>query len=137
MPSKKAAVAEKPAEGCILQFGRENNAVEWREEMYNITTGLYGTTGMFSNLNRSYKFPPIHPRDYNPTYVEPIVPGEAAAGDENDGEYESGNESDGSDAETVQGDDAPPAAPIEEFTQQFINKLREGAAAFQRQEDVS
>ena len=110
-----------------VQFGRENNAVEWGEEMYNITTGLYGTTGMFFHLNRSYKFPPIHPKDYNTTYVEPIVPDEAAAEADNDIEYESGNETEGSDADTVQGEGAPSAAPIEEFTEQFINKLREGA----------
>ena len=119
MPPKKAAVAaEKSTNGCILRCGRENKAVEWREEMYNITTGLYGSTGMFSHLNRSYKFPVIQLRDYHPAHADPVA-------DEDDDA--SGNDTDGSDADTVQGEDDEPAVAPEVFTDQFINKLKEGA----------
>ena len=125
MPPKKAAVAAVKSEPrCILQFGRENNVIEWREAIYNIATGLYGTTGMFFHLNRSYKFPPIQLRDYHPNFLDQP---EAAEGAAAEGEDEgNGNETDDSDAETVQGEDEPEAV-AEEFTEQFINKLREGA----------
>ena len=124
LPKKAAVAAVKSHSRCILQFGRENNAIEWREAMYNIATGLYGTTGMFFHLNRSYKFPPIQQRDYHPNFVnQPAnAEGAAAGGDDDD----DGNETDGSDAETIQGEDEPQAEP-EVFTEQFINKLRTGA----------
>ena len=115
MPLKKAAVAAVKSDSrCILQFGRENNAIEWREAMYNIATGLYGTTGMFFHLNRSYKFPPIQQRDYHPNFVnQPAnAEGAAAGGDDDD----DGNETDDSDAETIQGEDEPEAEP-EVFTE--------------------
>ena len=129
MPPKKAAVAEKSTSGeCILQFGRDNNAVEWREEMYNITTGLYGTTGMFFHLNRSYRHPLPHLRDYHPAYVPPVTTAAAAgATAEDDEDYGSGDEHDSDDDSTVQGDDVQTGAPAEEFTPKFIAKLREGA----------
>ena len=119
MPPKKAAVAaEKSTNGCILRCRRENNAVEWREEMYNISTGLYGSTGMFFHLNCSFKFPVIQLRDYHLAHAEPVA-------DEDDDA--SGSDADGSDSDTVQGDDDEPAAVPEVFTDQFIKKLREGA----------
>ena len=124
MPPKKASVAAVKSElRCILQFGQENNVIEWREAMYNIATGLYGTTGMFFHLNRPYRFPPIQLRDYHPNSLDQPAAAEGAAADgEDDG---NGNETDGSDAKTVQGENEPEAV-AEEFTEQFINKLREG-----------
>ena len=89
--------------------------------MYNIATGLYGTSGMFFHLNRTYKFPPIQQRDYHPNFVNlpANAEGAAAGGDDED----DGNGTDGSDAETVQGEDEP-EADAEVFTELFINKLR-------------
>ena len=128
MPPKKAAVAEKPAEECILQFGRDNNAVEWREAMYNLTTGLYGTTGMFFHLNRSYIHPLPQIKDYHPAYVAPPAPAAAPGAEgEDDDDCGSGDEYNGSEASTVQGDEVQPGAAAEVFTPKFINKLREGA----------
>ena len=92
MPPKKAAVAEKSTDGCILQYGQENNSVEWREETYNLTTGLYGTTGMFFHLNRSYKHPLPQLKDYHPAYVAPVVAANPVADADDDEDYVSQNE---------------------------------------------
>ena len=87
MPSKKAAVAAVNSEPrCILQFGRENNVIEWREAMYNIASGLYGTTGMFFNLSRSYRFPPIPLRSCHPNFLDQPAAAEGAAADGEDEE---------------------------------------------------
>ena len=127
MPQKKPAAAEKSTEGCILQYGRDNNAIEWREEMYNMTTGLYGKTGMFFHLNRSYRYPLPQLRDYHPSYTHVPPPD----GDDEDAESsddgESGAETEGDVEEDGVIGPVLPAVPPEIFTEKFINKLREGA----------
>lgn len=54
---KKSAVAEKGPEVCILRMGKANNIIQWKDQMYILATGLYGTTGTFFNTNRSYAVP--------------------------------------------------------------------------------
>ena len=74
MPKAKApAAAEKVPDVCILKMGRQNNVIQWRDEMYGLLTAKYGSTGSFLMTNVAYVNPLPHERDYNPFYVEPRV----------------------------------------------------------------
>ena len=106
---------------------QENNAVEWREEMCNRTTGLYGTTGMFFYLNRSYKHPLPQLKDYYPAYVALVVAANPVADADGDEDYGSGYEEYSGDDSTVQEETEGPVVNVEQFLKKFINKLREGA----------
>ena len=73
MPKAKTpAAAEKVQDGCILRMGRQNNIIQWRDEMYTLLTTKYGSTGSFLMTDVAYVNPLPHERDYNPFYVEPV-----------------------------------------------------------------
>ena len=43
MPKTKSAEAgTKAPEECILKMGKNNNVIQWREEMYNLATAEFG-----------------------------------------------------------------------------------------------
>ena len=51
MPPKCAVKAVKSTEEYILQIGKVNNIIIWRESMQTIITELYGIVGMFFTTN--------------------------------------------------------------------------------------
>ena len=57
MPPKRAVEAMKSTEECILQIGKFNNIIKWRESMQTIVTELYGILGMFFTTNVRYEQP--------------------------------------------------------------------------------
>ena len=57
MPPKRAIEAVKSAEECILQIGKFNNIIKWRESMQTIVTELYGIVGMFFTTDVRYELP--------------------------------------------------------------------------------
>ena len=57
MPPKRAIEALKSTEECILQFGKFNNIIKWRESMQTIVTELYGIIGMFFTTDVRYELP--------------------------------------------------------------------------------
>jgi hypothetical protein len=57
MPQKKADEPSKGAAECILKIGKNNNVVQWKEEIQNELTELYGLTGMFFTTNERYEKP--------------------------------------------------------------------------------
>ena len=71
MSMKKSTEVNKHSEECILRNGKTNNIIQWQDHMYNLATGLYGSTGMFFKTDVSYVHPFPHERDYNPAYVSP------------------------------------------------------------------
>ena len=64
MPPKCAVEASKSTEECILQYGKHNNVIKWREHMQTIVTELYGIVGMFFTTNVKYELPRSSSRDY-------------------------------------------------------------------------
>ena len=56
-------------------MGKNNNVIQWREEMYNLATEEFGAIGTYFYTNIAFSFPFPHEREYNPFYVEPIVNG--------------------------------------------------------------
>jgi hypothetical protein len=115
MPSKGLAESkDTPSEGCILQYGKDNNVVEWKEDMQNISCGLYGMTGIFFSTNKSYVHPFPREEDYNPTFVQPIPQNE---GDDEEDDEEEDDEGEDETPPTVA---VPPAADI---TEALIAKL--------------
>ena len=111
MPPKKSDETDKSPEVCMLRMGKGNNVIQWREEMYNLTTGLYGSTGMFFNTNASYFHLFPHERDYNPTYVPPADEPDDADHEEEAEEGEDDNTDDEAGAEDVAGQMAE-VAPV-------------------------
>ena len=57
MPPKCAVEAVKSAEECILQIGKFNNIIKWRESMQTIVTELYGIIGMLFTIDVRYELP--------------------------------------------------------------------------------
>ena len=57
MPPKRAAEAVKSTDECILQIGKFNNIIKWRESMQTIVTELYGIVGMFFTTDVRYELP--------------------------------------------------------------------------------
>ena len=57
MPPKRAVEAVKSTEECILQIGKFNNIIKWRESMQTIVTELYGIIGMFFTTDVRYELP--------------------------------------------------------------------------------
>ena len=80
MPQKKATDPEKDAAECILRIGKNNNVVQWKEEMQTTVTALYGLTGMFFTTNERYVQPFPREEDYTPDFPdddeEVVAPGE-------------------------------------------------------------
>ena len=64
MPLKRAAEAFESTEECILQYGKHNNIIKWREHMQTIVTELYGIVGMFITTDVRYELPRFSYRDY-------------------------------------------------------------------------
>ena len=65
MPPKKSNEPVKEAAECILRIGKNNNVVQWKEEMQTTVTALYGLTGMFFTTNKRYQFPRVSYEDYS------------------------------------------------------------------------
>ena len=120
--AKTSAAAEKTPDVCILKMGRQNNIIQWRDEMYGILTTKYGATGSFLMTNVAYVNPMPHERDYNPYYVEPTEQGNSDDGYYTDDEEEGAAEAD------APGTPAPAAqAPEPLITPALLAKLMEGA----------
>jgi hypothetical protein len=89
MPKNKIpAAAEKTQDVRILRMGRQNNIIQWRDEMYTLLTTKYGATGSFLMTDVAYVNPMPHERDYNPFYVEPIDLDEEDSDDDDDDDDE-------------------------------------------------
>jgi hypothetical protein len=70
MPQKKADEPSKDAAECILKIGKNNNVVQWKEEIQNELTELYGLTVMFFTTNERYVQPFPREEDYIPDFPE-------------------------------------------------------------------
>ena len=66
MPPKRAVEDLKSTEVCMLQYGKNNNTIKWKEHMQTMATELYGIVGMFFTTNVRYEQPRITYRDYPP-----------------------------------------------------------------------
>ena len=64
MPAKRAAEATKSADECILQYGKTNKIIKWREQMQTIVAELYGIIGMFFTKNERYILRTVYYRNY-------------------------------------------------------------------------
>ena len=73
IPPKKEEERKSGAEHCILKIGRQNNVVQWMEDMQNETCGLYGMTGMFFSTKKRYVHPYPREEDYNPPFKRWIL----------------------------------------------------------------
>jgi hypothetical protein len=54
MPQKKSNEPAQDVTGCVLRIGKNNNVVQWKEEMQTTVTALYGLAGMFFTTNERY-----------------------------------------------------------------------------------
>ena len=70
MPQKKAIEPGKDAAECILRIGKNNNVVQWKEEIQTELTELYGLTAMFFTTNERYVQPFPREEDYIPDFPE-------------------------------------------------------------------
>jgi hypothetical protein len=70
MPQKKAIEQGKDAAECILRIGKNNNIVQWKEEIQNKLTELYGLTAMFFTTNERYVQPFPREEDYIADFPE-------------------------------------------------------------------
>ena len=70
MPQKKSNEPTQDAMECILRIGKNNNVVQWKEEMQTSVTALYGLTGMFFTTNERYVQPFPQEEDYIPDFPE-------------------------------------------------------------------
>jgi hypothetical protein len=70
MPQKKASYPAKDATECILRIGKNNNFVQWKEEIQNELTVLYGLTAMFFTTNERYVQPFPREEDYIPDFPD-------------------------------------------------------------------
>ena len=123
MPPKKHEEPKSGAEHCILKFGRQNNVVQWKEDMQNEACGLYGMTGTFFSTNRHYVQPYPREEDYNPTF-QTVDTDDPTAGIENEEEEDGSVDPD----DVMIGPQPPPPAPIV-YSEALIDKLR--ASAFE------
>ena len=116
---KTAEAKDKADEGCILQIGKNNNVVLWKEEMQLIACGLYGMTGLFFSTNERYFQPFPQEEDYNPYYVQPVTTNDVEEEDEEEENEE----------ETEAPSVAAPAevAVVAAVSAKLLAKLREGA----------
>lgn len=66
MPPKKSPDLKGEKAECILQYGKNNNVIQWSTEMQTSVAALYGLTGTFFSTNVRY-IPPIPiEEDYTP-----------------------------------------------------------------------
>jgi hypothetical protein len=70
MPQKKASDPAKDATECILRIGKNNNVVQWKEEIQNELTELYGLTAMFFTTNERYVQPFPREEDNIPDFPD-------------------------------------------------------------------
>ena len=96
----------------MLKLGRQNNVVQWKEEMQDEACALYGMTGMFFSTDASHFIPYPREEDYNPN---PPPPG----GDDVDTDDDASV-----DEEEV---DPVPAVPPVEYPPGLIDRLRANA----------
>jgi hypothetical protein len=54
MPQKKSNEPAQDATECVLRIGKNNNVVQWKEEMQTTVTALHGLTGLFFTTNGRY-----------------------------------------------------------------------------------
>ena len=66
MPPKRMPEAKDmaPTEECILQYGRNNNIIQWQENVDNYIATRYGLTGKFMSTNVRYVIPAPREADY-------------------------------------------------------------------------
>jgi hypothetical protein len=68
MPQKKS---NEPAQDATnLRIAKNNNVVQWKEEMQTTVTALYGLAGMFFTTNEWYVQPFPREEDYIPDFPE-------------------------------------------------------------------
>lgn len=121
MPPKKQEEPKSGAEQCMLKIGRQNNVVQWKEDMQNEACGLYGMTGMFFSTNRHYVQPYPREEDYNPTF-QTVDIDDPTAGIENEEDEDGSVDPD----DVMIGPQLPPLVPIV-YSEALIDKLRAGA----------
>ena len=105
----------------MLKIGRQNNVVQWKEDMQNEACGLYGMTGMFFSTNRHYVQPYPREEDYNPTF-QTVDIDDPTAGIENEEDEDGSVDPD----DVMIGPQLPPLVPIV-YSEALIDKLRAGA----------
>jgi hypothetical protein len=73
MSQKKANEPGQDATEWVLRIGKNNNVVQWKEEMQTAVTAMVGMTGMFFTTIERYK--PQFPReeDYVPDFPDTDV----------------------------------------------------------------
>ena len=59
MPPKKSVDVPKEKQECILKYGKQNNVVQWSEEMQTEVESHYGSVGEFFTTNESYRVPRV------------------------------------------------------------------------------
>ena len=96
----------------MLKTGRQNNVMQWKEEMQDEACGLYGMTGMFFSTDESHFIPYPREEDYNPDLPSPGI-----------------HEEDTDDDESVEeaGPAVAPVVPPVPFPPAFLERLRANA----------
>lgn len=59
MPPKEAVESPKEKLECILKYGKQNNVVQWSEEMQTEVESHYGSVGEFFTTIESYTVPRV------------------------------------------------------------------------------
>ena len=88
MPQKKNAELPKEKQECILRYGKQNNVVQWAEEMQTEIEAEYGSIGEFLTTNKSYIYPRVSERELASALPD---------SDEEDSEYEDAEDEDDED----------------------------------------
>lgn len=130
MPKTKSVeTGGKVPDTCILKMGKNNNVIQWREEMYSLATEEFGEVGTYFYTNVAYTYPFPQEREYNPFFVEPvpeaIVPN--AEDDEDEDDEEDDVEEDIGELVNPVPPPVPPPVLPEATMIALVNKLREGA----------
>ena len=104
----------------MLKMGRQNNVVQWKEEMQDGACGLYGMIGMFFSTDESHFI--LYPReeDCNPDQPAP-------------GADEEETDDDASVEEVLVGPAPAPVVPPVHYPPAFIERLRANAFEGRRQ----
>ena len=63
MPPKKSPDVPKEKSECILKYGKQNNVVQWAEEMQIEIEAEYGSIGEFLTTNKSHVQPRVSEAD--------------------------------------------------------------------------
>ena len=82
MPPKKSVDVPKEKQECILKYGKQNNVVQWSEEMQTEVESHYGSVGEFFTTNESYRVPRVDEEELISALPDP--PDEESSDDDED-----------------------------------------------------